>query len=204
MALSANSGLNSLNAPLQAKSPQVQQKQYRLTMFGNTFYGAAGTPKSQYKNANGVTAGEHSRQGVLAHERAHDSEAKAAGLSTSGPVLQTRDGLTVAGRVNLSVPQLNMQRAMTDSSYLANYKRQSLAVVNSAHAPEHAGIGGYGQMSGADHNVAAIGRANLAKASQLESRLPALKQQMAAQQQKKAAMGYHPSLMKAHIDGSIV
>lgn len=204
MALSASSGLNSVNKPLQANNAQAQQKQYRLTMFGNTFYGSAGTPKSQYKNASGVTAGEHSRQGVLAHERAHDREAKAAGLQTSGPVLETRDGLTVAGHVNLSVPQLNMQRALTDSSYLANFKRQSQGLVSSAHAPEHAGIGGYGQMSGADRNVASIGRANLAKASQLESRMPALKQQMVAQQQKKAALGYHPSLMKASIDGSIV
>ena len=208
MALSASSGLAggvtppNQNKSLKAGSQKAQQKQYRLTMFGNTFTGAAGTPKSQFKNASGVTAAEHSRQGVLAHERAHDSKARAAGLSTSGPVLETQDGLTVAGHVSLSVPQLDVQQAIMNPSYMSNFKRQSEGLISSAHAPEGAGIGGYGQMSGADHNVAAMGRANLAKASQVESQRHAISKALAAKQQK-AAFGYHPDLMQAHNAGTI-
>ena len=208
MALSASSRLagglmpSNQNQSLKADSQKAQQKQYRLTMFGNTFTGAEGTPKSQFKNSNGVTAAEHSRQGVLAHEQAHDSKAKAAGLSTSGPVLETQDGLTVAGHVSLSVPQLDVQQAMTNPGYLSNFKRQSEGLISSAHAPESAGIGGYGEMSRADHNVAEIGRANLAKASQVESQRPAISKAMAVKQQK-AAFGYHPDLMQAHNAGTI-
>lgn len=208
MALSALSGFSSALPPspsaqsLNAGAPKAQQKQYRLTMFGNTFVGDENTPKSQFKNSSGVTAGEHSRQGVLAHERAHDSKAKAAGLSTSGPVLETQDGLTVAGHVSLSVPQLDVQQAMMNPSYLSRFKRQSQGLIDSAHAPESAGIGGYGEMSQADRNVAAMGRANLAQASKVESQRPAMTKAMAAKQQK-AAFGYHPNLMQAFNAGTI-
>jgi hypothetical protein len=208
MALSALSVFSSALTPfdraqsLNAGAPKAQQKQYRLTMFGNTFVGDENTPKSQFKNSSGVTAAEHSRQGVLAHERAHDSKAKAAGLSTSGPVLETQEGLTVAGHVSLSVPQLDVQQAMMNPGYLSNFKRQSQGLVDSAHAPENAGIGGYGEMSKADHNVAAIGRANLAQASQVESQKPSMAKALAAKQQK-ASFGYHPSLMQAYNAGTI-
>ena len=205
MALSASSGLgpSAQNKALQASSAQKsQQKQFRLTMFGNTFYGSEGTPQSQFKNSSGVTAADHSRQGVLAHEQAHDGKARAAGLSTSGPILNQRNGLTVAGHVNLSVPQLDPQRAMMDSSYLSQFKTQSKGLVDSAHAPETLGIGGYGEMSGADHNVASIGRSNLAQAQQLESQKPAIQKSMLAKQQK-AAFGYHADLLQAHLNGQI-
>jgi hypothetical protein len=74
--------------------------------------------------------------------------------------------------------------------------------VDSAYAPEYAGIGGYGEMSDADHNVARIGRSNLAQAQQFESQKPAIQKSMLAKQQK-AVFGYHADLLQAHLNGQI-
>jgi len=198
--LNANSNVN-LNGP-----KPLSQKQ-AFSMFGNTFVGEVGQSKSQFKASNGMTAADHSRQGVLAHENAHDSEAKAAGLSTSGPILETKDGLTVAGHVNLEVPQFDKRRAAVDSGYLSDFKRKSQGLVNSATAPEHAGIGGYGHMSSADSHVAEVGRSNVSMANSFNAQAEQAKMQSTqVKTQAKnvsANFGYHPDLLNAFNSGTI-
>jgi hypothetical protein len=212
--------LNITNAPLNAGTAglaggstsggQVQSQRKQVSIFGHTFYGQEGMAVDEFRNSEGVAISTHTHEGVLAHERAHDNVARAAGLETSGPVLQKQKGITVAGHVNIGVPQFDKQRALTDDAYLKTYQRQSQGLVDSANAPELAGIGTYGEMSDADHNVAAMGRNKVQEARAFEAQRPQLlaqqqaKQQMSAsQRQQQAAFGYNPGLMNAFNNGII-
>jgi hypothetical protein len=205
-----NSAGSGLASSLSAGQPQQTEQRKQLSIFGHTFYGKEGMSVDQFQSSEGVTAAQHTHEGVLAHERAHDLAARSAGLDTSGPVLQKQKGVTVAGHVSIGIPQFDKARALTDDAYLKTYQRQSQGLVDSATAPERAGIGSYGKMSDADHNVAAMGRRKVQEAHAFEAQRPQLlreqqlKQQMSAsQRQQQAAFGYHPGLMAAFNNGVI-
>lgn len=211
--------LNITNAPLNAgpsglaggssASGQVQPQRKQVSIFGHTFFGQEGMAVDQFQSSEGVSMGEHTHAGVLAHERAHDNVARAAGLQTGGPVLQKQKGVTVAGHVNIGVPQFDQQRALKDDSYLKTYQTQTKGLVDSATAPSLAGIGSYGELSDADRNVAAMGARKHQEALAFEQQRPQLLAQQQAQQlspaqrQQQAAFGYNPGLMAAFNNGII-
>jgi hypothetical protein len=204
-----NAGVSGLSGGSTASGQSQQPQRKQLSIFGHTFFGQEGMPVDQFQSSEGVAVSTHTHEGVLAHERAHDNVARAAGLQTGGPVLQKQKGITVAGHVNIGVPQFDKQRALTDDAYLKTYQTQTKGLVDSATAPSRAGIGTYGELSDADREVAAMGQAKHQEALAFESQRPQMqaqqqaKQLSPAQRQQQAAFGYNPGLMDAFNNGVI-
>ena len=190
------------------------QPTHTISMWGQPFYL---NPIFQDKNeavaANGNKVGKETHQYILAHEDAHRLTAQAHGVET-GPSVVTigSDGLPDGGHVELKTrAEFNPQLALSQGqSYIDETKRHNEGLIASAEAPASANIPfGYGELSQADKDIAAMGRINLAQVAAFEGTnqgqaLTAVKEKPSqAAQQQLAMIASHPDLLKAFQNGTI-
>jgi hypothetical protein len=190
------------------------QPTHTISMWGQPFYL---NPIFQDKNeavaANGNKVGKETHQHILAHEDAHRLTAQAHGVET-GPSVVTigSDGLPDGGHVELKTKgEFNPQLALSQGqSYIDETKRHNEGLIASAEAPASANIPfGYGELSQADKDIAAMGRANLAQVAAFEGTnqgqaLTAVKEKPSqAAQQQLAMLASHPDLLQAFQNGTI-
>jgi hypothetical protein len=152
----------------------------QFTIFGQAFAAGAGQTQGQAKHVrDGITAEEHTRRGVEAHEKAHQQVARSYGIDTGSVVLERDGDLYTGGHVELR-PQLawDANRARSDKNYLAAFRKQAEGMVASAEAPQNviaqygapmSGLdsNGYGKLSDADKQISSKWRGYLAQAQQM-------------------------------------
>jgi hypothetical protein len=203
---------------LSARDTFTPQNQM-FTRWNQTFYGREGQDPSTFINLAGETAKENTIGGVKAHEDAHRLVAQKYGLSTGDSIVETNQNMAEGGHVTLQIPEFDSKQAFLDPSYLKDFRYKSEGVVASAEAPQHvisqygttAGLDskGYGELSQADKDIAATGRANLAKVANFKSSdagkaLATLGQNPSPRaQQQLALMAHHPDLLKAFNNGTM-
>ncbi len=183
------------------------QPTHTFSMWGQEFFF---NPQTQDKNeavaANGNKVDLETHKHIFAHEEAHRLTAQAHGVET-GPSVVTKgsDGLPDGGHVELRTNgEFNPQLALSQGqSYLDETKRHNEGLIFSAEAPASANIPfGYGELSQADKDIAAMGRANLAQVAAFEATnqgqaLTAVKEKPSqAAQEQLAMIGSHPDLLQ--------
>ncbi|MFN7309790.1 MAG: hypothetical protein ACK5T0_00300 [Vampirovibrionales bacterium] len=190
------------------------QPTHTFAMWGQEFFF---NPQFQDKKEavakNGEKVGDETSKYIMEHEEAHRLTAQLHGVPT-GPSVVTwgADELPDGGHVKLKTrgefdPQLALSQGQ---SYLDETKRHNEGLIASAEAPASANIPyGYGELSQADKDIAAMGRANLAQVAAFEATnqgqaLTAVKEKPSqAAQEQLAMIGSHPDLLQAFQNGII-
>ena len=191
-----------------------KQPTHTFAMWGQEFFfNPQFLAKTDAVDANGNKVGLETHKYILAHEDAHRLTAQAHGVET-GPSVVTKgsDGLPDGGHVELKTKgEFNPQLALSQGqSYIDETKRHNKGLIASAEAPASANIPfGYGELSQADKDIAAMGRANLAQVAAFEATnqgqaLTAVKEKPSqAAQQQLAMLASHPDLLQAFQNGTI-
>jgi|GEM_PF-2738476 len=127
---------------------------------------------------DGITAKEHGRIGILAHENAHHFIGIENGIQVGPPKLKFgANGMVVGGSVSVGIPSVDYARAERDPGYRQEALQKQNGLVKLAEAPANINImrqyaprqisgpdsNGYGRLSQADMSIASRAKSEIAK-----------------------------------------